>query len=591
MLNTASIKQLADSAAWQKLFFYHRSILGNSSSKVYHQEFFFSPNGKTDPLAELVAYLEMLQKEPSRLVGFVNATAACAFPARYHLVHQTWPDIFPEVSCPQFEKWRELLGLGDVYMVYSSSYPNNPASLFGHTFLRFDRKRKGLSAEGKELLGYSVGFMAVTDPRDNPLLYTLKGVTGQYLGSFQLRPHYVNIGIYNNGESRDLWEYQLNLSEKEREYLEKVLYELVLGPGFSYYFFDDNCSYYLLALLQIIRPDLTFDTMDSLVVMPHETLQEVALKFQAPLTHYRPALSKVVVEGRKKLSDQQLSLLKRGLKTDGAVNDPQVLDQMIEEFKWRNYQEKTKLNAWQKKRMEETLLERTKYPSTLFPIVDGEEVSTPALYAPHLAHGSRRLNVSSTDHTQKVNFSYGLHQRGDRPQGFDPYSYINYLEAELHHQRGNWRWGDLSIIRIESLRPYNIIDHPYSWKVGAGFRHQEFDHGISPNVQGGLGITWEIRLQSLFSIYLLADSTYHLDEALWNNLIGPQLHYTYFTERYSFDLMTSFYRQFGTRTQDYQKQLDITAKYFVSPAWSIQLQSRYRSTLESKIEGAVEFRF
>ncbi|MFX4232194.1 DUF4105 domain-containing protein, partial [Aliarcobacter butzleri] len=61
-------------------------------------------------------------------------------------------------------------------------------------------------------------------------------------------PYYEKIKEYNNLVQRDVWEYDLNLSQEEINKL--VLHTWVLKDSYAnYYFFKENCSYNVLWLL------------------------------------------------------------------------------------------------------------------------------------------------------------------------------------------------------------------------------------------------------------------------------------------------------------------------------------------------------
>ena len=79
-----------------------------------------------------------------------NQFYQCLFPARYKILSNLWPNLFNTVECPKFDKWVKGLDVENVYLVFTSVYPNNPASMFGHTFLRFDRKSRGKLERTKE---------------------------------------------------------------------------------------------------------------------------------------------------------------------------------------------------------------------------------------------------------------------------------------------------------------------------------------------------------------------------------------------------------------------------------------------------------
>ena len=64
----------------------------------------------------------------------------------------------------------------NITVIFASSYPGNPASLFGHTMLRVHRS--SATAE-QPLLDEGIGFAADVDT-DNALLYAIKGLFGGF---------------------------------------------------------------------------------------------------------------------------------------------------------------------------------------------------------------------------------------------------------------------------------------------------------------------------------------------------------------------------------------------------------------------------
>ena len=88
---------------------------------------------------------------------------------------------------------------------------------------------------GKGLLDYTVNYEAITESK-NGLAFAVKGLGGGYKGRFSTLPYYIKIQVYNNMESRDLWEYELSLNQNEVDQLVRHLWEL--GPiGITYFFF------------------------------------------------------------------------------------------------------------------------------------------------------------------------------------------------------------------------------------------------------------------------------------------------------------------------------------------------------------------
>jgi len=69
-----------------------------------------------------------------------------------------------------------------------------------------------------------------------------------------IAPYYSKVNEYLFGESRDLWEYALDLEPSQVEWLVEHLWELVVNGSFDYFYLDENCSFHLLSLLEIAQP-------------------------------------------------------------------------------------------------------------------------------------------------------------------------------------------------------------------------------------------------------------------------------------------------------------------------------------------------
>ena len=87
-------------------------------------------------------------------------------------------------------------------------------------------------------------------------------------------PYYLKVREYTDLENRDIWEYELNLSPEEIDRL--LMHAWELGPiHFDYYFFDENCAYHLLGLLEAARPDLELTKGFRWWAIPSDTVREV----------------------------------------------------------------------------------------------------------------------------------------------------------------------------------------------------------------------------------------------------------------------------------------------------------------------------
>jgi len=183
-------KDIAYNPYWLKLGHYNQQRFSSYESEVDSNAFFFSPVGKSDPHAELIATIKAFELAD-------NNEAQCRFPARYRWLKDHFFPQWPELLCPEIDVWQQLINPKGITLVFPTAFMNDPSSMFGHTLLRIDARDQTRS---RELIAFAVNFAAEPDATDNAALYALKGVIGQYPGKFTLRPYYrrcVNIMISN----------------------------------------------------------------------------------------------------------------------------------------------------------------------------------------------------------------------------------------------------------------------------------------------------------------------------------------------------------------------------------------------------------
>ena len=254
-------EHLYENPQWLRLGHYHPTWTGMQKSKI-RGSFFLAPQGDQDPKAELLATLDSLFSDQ-------GGSLQCRYLGRVRwlksVLNIAAEDLLP---CPERDRWKAQLAAEEVYIIFASSDLSSPGSSFGHTFLRLHNPAH---THQLELLDYGVNFAALTG-KDTGALFALKGLFGYYPGNYSLLPYHQKIREYTNLEGRDLWEYKLNLSPDEVAFIVDHLLEL--DGSYSYYYFaDENCSYQILELLNLVRPNrhLTRSFYD--FVIPLDTLK------------------------------------------------------------------------------------------------------------------------------------------------------------------------------------------------------------------------------------------------------------------------------------------------------------------------------
>lgn len=132
-----------------------------------------------------------------------------------------------------------------VSLIMTTEYYNAPASALGHTLLIF---HNGVITDHSQVIHFS----AVPNPDDSFLTYISKGISGGYK-SYYFREYFFKKKFeYLLKEERDLYIYDLKLSELEILNLKKILFEMQF-KDFDYFFFTENCSYRLLEIINLAR--------------------------------------------------------------------------------------------------------------------------------------------------------------------------------------------------------------------------------------------------------------------------------------------------------------------------------------------------
>lgn len=243
---------LAQDATWRRLLHYESGVFGHVQSAIHSPEFFLAPNGMTDPVAELDATVHALHQPVVR--GQEDKHAACRFPARRqwleaHIadLHDARDGLPKDLRCPAFEEWGHQQVTGSISLMFANGYLGNPASYYGHLFLKFNSEKSSQSY----LLDKTENFGALDVKGDNPVQYIVKALVGGYDGGFSQIDFFYHDATYTEHEFRDLWEYRLELAPAEIRFLTAHAWE-IHRKRYTYFFFHDNCAFRVAELLELL---------------------------------------------------------------------------------------------------------------------------------------------------------------------------------------------------------------------------------------------------------------------------------------------------------------------------------------------------
>ncbi len=477
LIARARAEHLAARREWLDLGHYRPNLLGSGHTSLIDRPGFFNvPNGKFDPEAELEATLSGFFAEAA--AGSEAQHPQCAFPARYQWLKAALhfdPARLAEQSCPRFDDWLAAIDATQITLIFPAAYMNNPSSMFGHTLLRLDRANQD---EQTRLLSYAVNYGAVTG-NDNGLLFAVHGLTGGYPGTYSVMPYYQLVRQYTDFENRDIWEYQLNLTPAEVHRLLEHLWELREQYA-DYYFFDENCSYQLLFLLDVARPGLRLTDRFPVYAIPIDTVRAVVRQDDMLVRAvFRPSSRTRIEHALDALTPAERSLVRRLADGTLAPDDPKILRlapaqraavlELAAEFV--TYRMRT---GEQSRDQAGPLAWRLLAARSRIAVAASTPPVPEPAVRPDQGHGSARLAIGLGARDgrffQSLSARPAYHTLSDPEAGYVRGAEIDFLDLELRHYAGDSAptLDSLTVVGIRSIAPQSALFKPISWVLGGG---------------------------------------------------------------------------------------------------------------------------
>lgn len=511
-------KNLGSHIQWHNLMHYQTRTFGGYKSQADDRGYFFAQDGQTNPQAEVEATIRAFFKTDPALMsdGPLEERKKskerkpqhpqCLFPARLLFLKRELGIDLAKLPQPKCERWigfRDGMAAKSATVVFSSYYLNNPASAFGHSFLRLNKTEAGQVGPRYELLDYGFNYAAVPMP-GSALMYAISGIFGLFPGVFTTVPYYYKVREYNDYESRDIWEYELNLTAEELEIMVAHVWELG-NSSFNYFYFDENCSYHVLTLIDAGAPHLNLARRLGPIVIPADTIRVL---MDTPglvrSVNFRPSGRLQFMQRFKNLAPAQKAYLFEVLQTQTkplptappSFDEKQmvaVLDTAIDYVDFRHGEMLFKPESDAAKWKQQLLLARSQIP------VQSQElkVDPPVREMPHLGHPSRRFTTDygyggRTKGYMGMAFRYALHDLLDPTPGYPGYAQMEIFNARLRYnfEPKTLRLDDFALIHVTSLSPLTQFNKSPSWRLKVGartIRDRSCDDCLAGNALVGVG--------------------------------------------------------------------------------------------------------
>ena len=445
--------KLYENPYWSKLLHYT-----NGESEIDSDNFFISKDGKTDLKKELFETINSLENGQNNVL--------CRFPLRVKWLKENIPSLEKDIvnySCTELDEFLTLVDAKHVTMVFPTAHINSPASMYGHTFLRVS------SNEETPLISNAVNFAAKTDDT-NGLIFAYKGLFGEYEGRYSILPYYEKIKEYNNLEQRDIWEYDLDLTQDEIDRL--VLHAFELKDSYSdYFFFKENCSYNILWLLEVARYDLdlvshfTFKTvpLDSIKILkPYNLIKDSRFRYSNMRKMKNILEEKIENKEYLKTYVNENEPLNETLSTDDKIS---YLDFKILYLQYQRANNEYEKDEYLKKYLQ-LLKERSSYNKASV-----YDIKTP--FDPLNSHDSAKVSFfyDSSD-----SFELGLkpvyNDIYDISEGYLEGAYIDFFDLNIKKTKDeNVKVDKFTLLKIKSLAQQDMIFKPLSWGIDLGYEH------------------------------------------------------------------------------------------------------------------------
>lgn len=440
------VAQEASKREWLDRLFYL-----NGQGLVRSQDFYISPEGRENPVKELQATVDLLRHG--------NLNFACKFPGRFsYLAPKLGIDV-KKIFCEDFESWRDSFEASGLSIMFASLYLENPASSFGHTYLKVNSQKKSL------YLNKVISFAAAVPENVGAGEYIWKGLTGGFQGAFNESPFYILFQEYANMEKRDIWEYELNITEEETNNLLAILYEIVHKAKFDYKFISDNCSSLLLRLIDI-QANKSLHQALPFYVIPIETVKVLEKKGMVKRAVLHPSITSRMALHAQSMSAPEVKDFVKYIDKNEKLSEASTattLDLGLEYLNFIRQKNAGVLPPEKKKDFEHYLFLRSKHPEEYHPALVQAPDPIKASHPKRLSIGGQVINhdpVGITLAYRPVGKDFY-----DRPNGYAKESEINLLKTKLYLNTQNidTSWINFDVIGIRKFADYNLITKNYSW--------------------------------------------------------------------------------------------------------------------------------
>jgi hypothetical protein len=302
---------------------------------------------------------------------------------------------------------------------------------------------------------------------------------------------------YNHEESRDLWEYHLNFTPNEITRLLEHLWELN-QVRFDYYYLDENCSYRLLELLAVLRPNVDWATDLRFAELPIDTISKVKEQGLIAKVAYRPSVLSEIRQQLAPLSDADIARIKAlqtkliSLEGISLGQQAQTLSTAYSVYRFNHRKD------WSETDISHHGLDLLKARAKLGDTGSHNNLDTPSPKKPDEIHDVKRTaigwSVHDNQHTLDLQWRYAYHDLLDNNEGVAKGFGLEVFNFNLALNEDKVWLKQFELLNVQSISPRNTLIKPISWEMSAGYLDSNQDRDARHfYAQGGIGVAYNIQ--------------------------------------------------------------------------------------------------
>ncbi|MDY0403691.1 MAG: DUF4105 domain-containing protein [Sulfurovum sp.] len=584
-LTQKELEALASDKTWRNLLHYEKQT---GKSAILTQAFFLSENGESDPQEELRAtidgYDQPFSKNPDK-------HPRCRYPARYLWLSRKIPlDGYEKIpkECKRLDAWELPQNAHSISVVFVSGFLGNPASAFGHSFIKVNEE--GDDHAMNDLMNTTISYGAILPEKYSMTSYIFNGITGGYRAKYSDKYYYMDAMVYSNSEFREMWDYELKLSSFQKDLLLLHFWELS-DREFGYYFFNRNCGYKVSELLEMVYEE---DVIDHAQVWyaPVETFHKIEEMNQAheiiDEIRYIPSAQQQVYAKYKGLNEREKEIVETMIgnaltsipKADDNISTLSKVKIIDFVLLFHQYKYPTE----DKKYTEEALRERQELMISrlALPIMDYNE--TLPIQKPPISQSVKTSLIALSGIKREkresvvLRFSpFIIEKLGDNHLDGD---HLAILDTELAFEKGSILLRRLDAVNILRLKTQEIsfdTDNPFSWSLRVGTEKVVKRDYL---VDGGIGYAWNLHRQ--VKGYLMLNASLHTVEEHYRYRPNAGIYAKFGKLR--MDASYSIERDIHGRVDNRYYEAGLQYRIEENASLYIEADNRYETTLKAGLK-------